>query len=198
MKDLSFPLRLRFKVLSLTNRVQAIDANGKSIAYIHQKLLKLREDVKVYVDDSRQEILYSIQADRIIDWSAKYNITDASGQPIGSMGRKGTRSLWRAYYEIFDKNGSQLFFIKENNAFVKFADAFFSELPVIGILSGYVFNPSYTIFDMDQQPVATIKKKRAMFESEFVIEEVKSTTAEKDILIVLSAMMVTILERVRG
>ncbi len=70
--------------------------------YTKQKLLKFREHVEIFTDSSRATHLADIRANKVIDWSARYTSTDASGREIGAVGRKGRRSIWRAHYEAFN------------------------------------------------------------------------------------------------
>ena len=99
-----YPLSLSFKIVALAPQIFVRDANGQSICYVKQKLFKLKEAVKVYGDESKSQILCEMNADRIIDWSATYRFSDADGEIFGSVRRKGTRSFWKAHYEIFDED----------------------------------------------------------------------------------------------
>jgi hypothetical protein len=42
-------------------------------------------------------------------------------------------------------------------------DALFGEIPVLGMFTGYVFNPTYIEADMQGQVVMKIKKEPALF-----------------------------------
>ncbi|MCS6909756.1 MAG: hypothetical protein NZM11_04200 [Anaerolineales bacterium] len=55
--------------------------------------------MKIFADEQQQNQLYQIRADRIIDFSAQYNITASGGAPVGAVKRRGMRSLWKATYE---------------------------------------------------------------------------------------------------
>ena len=72
------------------------DAAGNSVFYVKQKLFKLKENIQVFRDESQSQLLFTIQADRIIDWSAKYHIRDTAGNELGAVRRHGMKSMWRA------------------------------------------------------------------------------------------------------
>ena len=74
MKDLQFPINFKFNIISLSNDFTATDANGKTVAYVRQKLFNLKEDITIYADESMSKINYSIKADRWLDFSAAYTI----------------------------------------------------------------------------------------------------------------------------
>ena len=84
------------------------------MAYVKQKLFKLKEDITVFENASQTTPIYKIKANQWIDWSASYILSDAAGHELGRMGRKGGRSLWKATYEIFDANNTKEFKIEED------------------------------------------------------------------------------------
>lgn len=77
-------------------------------------------------------------------------------------------------------------------------DALFSELPVIGLFSGYVFNPSYLVKDQQGRIVMRMKKQAAMWEGVFKMEALAPLPALEKKRLMLSLFMVVALERMRG
>ncbi|MBS1793930.1 MAG: hypothetical protein JSS81_08755 [Acidobacteria bacterium] len=195
---MNFPLSLSFKLLALASQIYVRDANGNLIGYVKQKLFKLKEDINVFSDEKQTNLLYNIKADRMIDWSANYSFTDARGSFLGSIKRQGMRSIWKASYDIFDASGNQAYKITEENGWVKVGDALFGEIPIVGILSGYVFNPSYIVTKTDGSVIARLKKQPAMFEGKFLLENLAPFSPEEETRIVLGVLMMTLLERARG
>jgi len=96
--------RQLFKLLGAAFRLKALD--GRLLAYSRQKAFKLREDIRMYSDESQSVELLHIQADRIVDFSAAYRVIDsATGEHIGSLRRKGWSSLFRDSWELLDAEG---------------------------------------------------------------------------------------------
>ncbi len=195
---MQFPLKLTFKILAVAPQITVTDASGQTIFYVKQKLFKLKEAITVFSDSSQTKELYKINADRVIDFSAKYHLTDINGQEIGAIKREGMRSIFKARYDIFDSNGSHVLDINEENAFVRVMDALFGEIPIIGMLSGYVFNPTYLVADMQGQVVMKIKKEPAFLETGFVITQERPMPDDEALRAVLGAFMMVLLERIRG
>ncbi len=192
-----FPLTLSFKKLALAPQISVTDANGELVFYVKQKLFKLKESVTVFGDREQTMPLYTIEADRIIDFSARYHFRDQNGNDIGSIKRQGRRSIWRAHYDIY--NGDQVVaHIQEENAWIKVADALFGEIPLIGMLSGYVFNPTYLVSGSDGTVVVKVKKQPSLLESSFTIEEAIDIDEAAELRTILSILMMTLLERSRG
>ena len=69
---MNYPLTFRFKLLAFSPQIYVEDAAGKTVCYVKQKLFRLRENVEVHTDETRQQMHSTITADRIIDWSARY------------------------------------------------------------------------------------------------------------------------------
>lgn len=195
---MNFPLSLSFKLLALANQIYVRDANGNLLGYVKQKMFKLKEDINIFADEQQTQMLFNIKADRMIDWSANYSFTDNRGNLLGSIKRQGMRSIWKASYDIFDPNGNQVYKINEESGWVKVGDALFGELPIIGILSGYVFHPAYIVSRMDGTPIARLKKEPAFFEGKFILTNLSQLSTEEETRIVLGVLMMTLLERRRG
>ena len=194
---MNFPLDLSFKKIALSPQVKVTDAAGQVVLYTKQKAFKLKEAVNVFADVEQTRPLYTINADRVLDFNAKYNIADAAGRPLGAIARKGRKSLWRAQYEVVDGGGQPLT-IREENGWVKVGDALFGEIPILGIFSGYVFNPSYVLTDAAGAPLMRLAKQPAFMEGRFRIEKLAEMSETDETRAVLSFLMMVLLERRRG
>lgn len=192
---MQYPLTLKFKIVAVAPQITVTDASGASICYVKQKLFKLKERIEVFTDSSKTQKLAEIGADKIIDWSATYTISDPSGNTFGAVKRSGMKSLWRAHYDIL-KDGQKVFEIREGNPMTKFFDSLFEGIPIIGMLSGYLFHPTYEIKDTAGELCYHLKKQPAFLEGVFKIEETKDTP--DDVLVLMSVLMMALLERQRG
>jgi uncharacterized protein YxjI len=194
---MDYPLHLSFKLLALSPQVYVRDAAGQLRMYVKQKLFKLKEQVTVFADEAQQVPLYHINADRVIDFNARYNFSAPDGRALGSVRRRGRRSLWRANYEVM-RGEEVILVLKEANPWAKVGDALFGEIPVIGVFAGYVFHPKYLIQRPDGSGVLTITKQNAFFEGKYMIEKQAELSPEDEGLAVLSTLMMLLLERRRG
>jgi hypothetical protein len=195
-----YPLQMSFKILAFGPQVFIRDTSEQEIFYVHQKAFKLKEDVAVYSNSSKSNQVYRIQADRILDISAEYTLSDTAGMSIGKIKREGMKSLWKASYILMDGSGQMTHHVKEDEPWVKVIDAVVGSLPIVGIASAFLFHPSYTIYQAGSEaPVMRVKKEAALFESKFSIEsltEVADPVTENRLL--LGVMMMALLERARG
>jgi hypothetical protein len=194
---LAYPLTFSFKILTLASQFSVRDAGGNLIAYARQKILALKEAVTVFADEEKTRQLFTINADRIIDFSARYNFTSAQGQKIGAVKRRGMRSFWKATYDILEGD-NPIMTIQEENPWVKMADGLLSEIPILGIFSGYFFHPVYLVTRGDNTPVMRMTKQPAFFEGKFLVEKLGNLSEIEEQRVLLSLMMAILLERSRG
>lgn len=199
LQGLQYPLTLSFKILALASQATVTDANGRTVLYTKQKLLKFREHVEIWTDKSQATRLAEIKANKVIDWSARYLFTDTQGAPIGSVGRRGWRSLWKAHYESFNPGDETPdFSIHEGNPWIKVADSIIGDIPLIGMFSGYFLHPSYQASRRDGTPAMRLTKQPAFWEGRFLIEKTADLTPREELNLFLSFLMLILLERRRG
>lgn len=195
---MNYPIDFSFKILALASQIYIRDASGNTLGYVKQKLFKLKEDINIFTSESQNQQLYNIKADRIIDFSAKYNFTDSSGRHLGSIKRQGMRSLWRANYDIYNSSDRQILKIHEENGWIKVADSLVGEVPILGMFTGYLLNPAYLIERMDGTPIMRLAKQPAFFEGKFQLSPQTQATEEEETLALLGSLTMTLLERARG
>ncbi len=199
LEDLVFPLKFTFRILTLAPRMDVVDATGRPVLHARQKLFKIREHVEIYTDATRTTKLAEIRANKIIDWSARYSFTDAWGGAIGSVGRKGWRSIWRAHYEVFNPGDTVPdFVIREENPFAKLVDGIFGQIPLLNVLTVYLFHPRYLASRTPGGAALRLVKKPAFWQGKFSIEQVSDLTPREIMNLLLSFIMLTLLERRRG
>lgn len=199
MKKIQYPIDLTFKITTLSNDFSAKDADGVSLAYVKQKLFKLKESVTVFSNENKNEELFYIKADKWLDFNTSYTFTKKhSDQKIGRIVRKGWKSLWKSEYEIYDEQDNPDLLLKEDNAWVKIVDHFFSQLPIIGMFSGYVFNPKYNITRPDGTLVVQITKEQSFWGRKFKLSKISEFESGEEERVLLGSMMMILLERRKG
>ncbi|MDN3694603.1 hypothetical protein QWZ06_21185 [Chryseobacterium tructae] len=159
LNNLNYPLDFKFKISTLASDFNITDKNGNYVAYVRQKMFKLKEDVIVFNDESKSKELFRIRANQWIDFNASYSLNDiVDNKSYGRLARKGMRSIWKASYDILDSKDQPKFKVQEDSAWVRFWDSFVGELPIIGMFTGYFLNPSYTVTGIDGKHISNLKK----------------------------------------
>ncbi|RJP53994.1 MAG: hypothetical protein C4583_03625 [Anaerolineaceae bacterium] len=96
---------LRRQVFALTGKFRVFDPSENLILFSEQKMFRLREDIRVYSDESKSQEILTIKARQIIDFSAAYDVMDSmTGEKVGVLRRKGWRSMFRDEWEVLDAN----------------------------------------------------------------------------------------------
>lgn len=199
MQDLKFPINFTFNVTTLAKDFSAVDATGNEVAYVRQKMFKLKEDIQVFNDKSKTKVNYSIKADRWLDFSASYSFSNSDGSELGKVVRKGWKSIWKADYQIVDQDGKIQYHIREENPWIKVLDYGVSQIPVLAMFTGYFLNPSYIIKSLDGEQIVRLKKEPSLFGRKFSVNKLNNIDNDDDNrIIMLSTMMLLLLERRRG
>ena len=199
LKNLNYPLDFKFKITTLSSDFNITDRHGNYVAYVREKMFKLKEDVIVFNDESKSQELFRIKADRWLDFNASYSMTDLSTHKnFGRLARKGMRSIWKSQYEIIDENEKIKFQINEDNAWIKIWDSFVGEIPIIGMFTGFFLNPSYTVKDASGKEYFKLKKMPSLIGRRFQLDRLIDIDDEDESLVILSFLMMVLLERERG
>lgn len=194
---MNYPLQLTFKMFALSSQVSVTDAQGNLIFYVKQKAFKLKEAVTVFADEAQTQPLYQINADKVIDFSARYHFTDRNNQQVGSVKRQGMKSIWKARYDIL-AGETPVMMISEENPWTKVFDALFGEIPIAGMFTGYVFNPSYQVTHTNGAVLMRLIKQPSFFGRSFSIEKHAEMPPVEETRALLSLLMMVLLERRRG
>ncbi len=107
---------LKRQAISLAGKFRFYDPMGNLVMFSEQKMFKLREDIRVYSDESKTQEVLSIKARQIMDFSASYDVVDtAMNQKVGALRRKGLRSILRDEWEVLDANDNMIGLIFEDS-----------------------------------------------------------------------------------
>lgn len=194
---LSYPLDARFKFFALSSTIHIRTQSGELVFCVKQKAFKLKEDIRVFADEAQTRPLFTIKADRIIDWSASYTATTDAGVPVCTVRRKGTKSLWRATYEVLVAD-RLVCTITEKNPWVKVWDGLIQQIPIVGILSCFFFHPVYTVLAPNGEEILAATKQPSFLEGKFGITSGVALSAELEYPAITGILITLLLERRRG
>jgi uncharacterized protein YxjI len=101
--------------LERTFRVYTPD--GQLMMMVRHPILRLREEFTVWADESRQRPLLQVKAREVIAINFSFDVADAdSGQLLGTIQKRGLRSLIRDTFLILDPGGTQVGTMEEEGA----------------------------------------------------------------------------------
>ncbi|MCY2950700.1 MAG: hypothetical protein NTU53_01835 [Planctomycetota bacterium] len=92
------------------------DPMGRIVGYSKMAAFKLKEDIRLYADESMRTELLVIQARQVIDFSAAYDVYDpAQRAKIGVLRRRGFKSLLKDEWEILNADDQQIGTVQEDS-----------------------------------------------------------------------------------
>jgi uncharacterized protein YxjI len=98
-------LIVRQKLTMMQNRYAVHAAGpdgseGRMVAFAEQKRLAFREQVTLYTDESKRQVLAGFKARKVIDLGSGYDVLDHTGTPIGSFRKDFASSLLRSTWHL--------------------------------------------------------------------------------------------------
>lgn len=125
------------------------DENGGLIFYSKQKAFKLREDFRIYTDESQTQELLVIKTPQILDLGATYNVQDATtGQAVGALRRKALKSIIQDEWVILSSDGSEVGKLTESSVLGAIASRLINLIP-----------QTYEITSADGKSIAKIQQR---------------------------------------
>ena len=129
MADYDFMVKSKLFSLSFDNKFNIFDANDKLIGLCNQKAFKLKEDIRVFSDESMKKEIIKIQAKQIVDFSAAYDVFDSDTNTfLGTWQRSGAASILRDTWYLMDTNGREVAKLEEDNMALALVRRFLSNL----------------------------------------------------------------------
>jgi uncharacterized protein YxjI len=130
------------------------------VFYSDMKAFKLKEDIRVYTGEDKQHELLSIQARKILDISAAYDVVDpTTNEKVGVLKRKGMKSLIKDEWIIMNANDQEVGLISEDSMVMALIRRF-----VIGII------PQTFHGEINNVPVCTFKQNFNPFVSKIALD----------------------------
>ena len=87
------------------------------VAFVRQKKLAIKEDIRFYADESQTEELFRIKARALMEIGGRYDVTTPAGERVGVLEKVFGKSLLRSTWRILDANEQELAIAKERSQF---------------------------------------------------------------------------------
>ena len=147
---------IRKKVLKLAGGAFHIyEPDGRLAFYSKQKAFKLKEDIRVFTDESMATEALTITARKILDFSAAYDVVDSmTGEKVGALKRKGFKSMLRDEWVIMDASDNEIGSIQEDSMFLALLRRFLSNL-IPQTYAGSIDGKEVCLFRQNFNPFVT-------------------------------------------
>jgi uncharacterized protein YxjI len=89
---------------------------GGPVAFVRQKKMAIKEDIRFFGDEQESEELFRIKARSVFDiGGARYDVTDAAGAAIGTLEHAFRQSLLRSTWKVTDADGGDVVMAQERS-----------------------------------------------------------------------------------
>lgn len=152
---------LKRQILALSGKFRLYNPQGELVLFCEQKMFRLREDFRLYADESKSQEVLMIKARQILDFAAAYDVMDSlSGEKVGVLRRRGFRSLLRDHWEILDAQEQPLAILTEDTLFLALLRR---------LLLGALLPQDYDIL-INGQRVADLRQRFHLFRYELEVD----------------------------
>lgn len=76
------------------------DEAGAPVAFVRQKKLAIREDLRFFADERESDELFRVKARQVVDVGGRYDVTTAAGERVGVLQRRFAQTLLRTTWVI--------------------------------------------------------------------------------------------------
>ncbi|MEM9883094.1 MAG: hypothetical protein AAF800_09285 [Planctomycetota bacterium] len=92
------------------------DPDGNVVLFSKQKAFKLKEDIRIYADESMVDEVLTIRTGSIWDLAGTYDVFDpTTNETVGALKRKGLKSMFKDEWLLLDAQGQERGKIKEDS-----------------------------------------------------------------------------------
>ena len=91
---------------------------GQPVAFVRQKKLSIREDIRFFADESETDELFRMKARQVFDVRGRYDVTSPEGERIGTLEKVLGISLIRSTWRVYDASEQQVALAQEKSIHV--------------------------------------------------------------------------------
>jgi len=114
---------------------------GPPIAFVRQKKLKIKEEIRFFADDTETHELFQIKARTWLDTGgSKYDVIDAQQGNIGLLEHAFRKSLFRSTWRITTPEGEEIAIAQERSQVLAIARRLIDFVPDVGGLIPIPYN----------------------------------------------------------
>lgn len=175
-----------FKIFG--GEMKIYDENRSNLLfYVKQKAFRIKEDISIYGDESKNTELLRIRTKSIFDIAGTYDVSDSvKNEQVGALRRKAWASFARDTWLILDKSGKEIATLKEDSMLKALLRRF---------LLGSLFPQTFSI-TMDGKEVGELRQTFNPFVPQYTVDFSMDTENKLDRRLGIAA--VVILQVVEG
>jgi uncharacterized protein YxjI len=94
-----------------------ISANGQPVAFVRQKKLAIKEDIRFFADENEAEELFRIKARAVLEFGGRYDVRTPDGESIGALEKVFGQSLLRSTWRVVSSDDEERAVVRERSQF---------------------------------------------------------------------------------
>ncbi len=99
---------LKKHLFTFAPKVTVVAPDGRTVLFCQQKILSMKGEMHLYSDETKTQELLTIKGRSVITTTPVFDVLDAqTHQKVGSLQRRGIRSIFRDQWLILDPNTDQ-------------------------------------------------------------------------------------------
>ena len=91
------------------------DQPGERVAFVRQKRMAIKEDLRAFRDDTEKDEVFRIKARSMMDIAGRYDVTDAGGTILGTLAKVFGASLLRSTWRVLGPGEVELMAAQESS-----------------------------------------------------------------------------------
>jgi hypothetical protein len=110
----------RFEIVQLIRpmvNLYRISSPGGPVAFVRQKRMAIKEDIRFFSDENEAEELFRIKARSLMEFGGRYDVTTPEGERIGVLEKVFAKSLLRSTWRVLDAAEQELAVAQERSMF---------------------------------------------------------------------------------
>jgi hypothetical protein len=169
----------RRKIFSIAPCFSVYDQAGNALAFLRKKIFALKDEIRVFTDETQSLELLNIKARKIIDWGTAFDVTDSiNRQKVGALKRRGWKSLVRKEWTVLDAFDQEIGAIREDSMLLAFVRRFVTAL----------IPQTYT-FEIAGQQVGTAEQNWNLFAPKMYVDFTADPGKRLDRRLLLAAVV---------
>ena len=91
------------------------ESPGEPLAFVRQKKLAIREDIRFFADESETEELFRLKARGVMEFRGRYDVFAAEGARVGVLEKVFGKSLLRSTWRVYDADEREVAWAHEKS-----------------------------------------------------------------------------------
>lgn len=171
------------KLTALVNRYTVYDPDAGSgkgllLAFAEQKRFTMKEEVKFFKEEQKQNIVFSVKAEKVLDIHGRFFVTDENNRQIGVIRKSFKSSLLRSTYELMDSNEKLTAIVQERSQGLAIFRRVWEFIPYASDIP-FLFKYHFNFIDPETKEVLGLYTKTTRFRDHYELTILDDSVLEK-------------------